>query len=166
VGLKSCPVHLFQPFLLLNILFRTSFYALLIHFVPHNIAQHLNNSQHPRKATCTILWLVGATIFVAERQQCVPFVLLTHTRLCQQCNKYLKRCHGSTTMSYPIVALPTTWNTLKYSWKMADVLFPDFHRISSVLTNFVVDASIKFHENPSSGSHATKSSQTAFQSRN
>jgi len=133
---------------LLHIFLRTSdsFSSLKITL---NVSKTRSTQRRPR-TYYTILWFIRATIFVVERQQCVPFVLLKHIRRCQQSNKYLKRCHGSTTMRSPyccasnntkhaqvfmqngrcfcpqqcvlrIVALPTTRNTLRYSCKMADV---------------------------------------------
>jgi len=36
-----------------------------------------------------------------KKQTCVPFVLLTHIRHRQQCNKYWKHCCGSTAIHSP-----------------------------------------------------------------
>lgn len=148
---------------LLHIFLRTSdsFSSLKITL---NVSKTRSTQRRPR-TYYTILWFIRATIFVVERQQCVPFVLLKHIRRCQQSNKYLKRCHGSTTMRSPYCCASNNTKHAQVFMQNGRCFCPIFNRILNVLTDFVVVANTKFHENPSIDSRTTISSQTAVQSR-
>jgi len=73
-------------------------------------------------------------VVAMEKQQGIPFLLLTYTCRCSQCNHYCKLCHEAQQFVLCVV-LPTVWNTLLCSCKVSAM--SEFNQILSFSTKFL-----------------------------
>ena len=81
-----------------------------------NILRNRNKAGNVRTHITLTLRRALVTSVAMETQKCVPFVSLTYIWHCQQCNKYRKRCHGST-VTRPLYCYSTyfTANNMKHN---------------------------------------------------